>query len=272
MKQISLILGLIMAWCSFAASADNVDLLKASSRTSSKYGFSWQDFSFDIRVDNLAYSKNVAIYYLDSDGQWKEHAAVYARPIDGNQEIWQAGWSRSLNDPYQSNPPLDMEFVVKYEVAGQTYWDNNNGANYHLNANSGELITGEVYADGAFASAPYTVNYNGNSSAISGYFQVGVLLKNLGYSKEVKVHYSYDNWQTTYVANAMFQPGRMQGYSYVTYPNPNGVEYWYFYTSGAEAQNHDASQVKFAVSYTVNGVTYWDNNFGQNYSVDIANR
>ena len=99
---------------------------------------------------------------------------------------------------------------------------------------------------------------------------VGVLLKNLGYAKEVKVHYSYDNWTNVHVANAMFQANRFLGYSNVTYPNANGVEYWSFYTNSAEAQNSTASEVQFAVSYKVNGVTYWDNNFGQNYRVTIT--
>ncbi|MBQ1783183.1 MAG: hypothetical protein II007_06000 [Gammaproteobacteria bacterium] len=270
MKRFTLLFGLILALFTTLATATPVELLKASSRLGSKYGYSWQDFSFNIRVDNLAFSKKVSIYYRDSDGQWKARPAVFARMIDGNQEVWQAGWQRSLNSPYDTNPALDLEFVVKYEVNGTTYWDNNNSQNYQLARNGGELITVPVLADGAYATAPYTYNYNGNTGTVPGSFSVDVLLQNLGYGKEVKIHYSYDNWTNVHVANAVFQANSYLGYSNVTYPNVNGVEYWSFYTNAAEAQNSAASEVQFTVSYKVNGVTYWDNNFGQNYRVTIT--
>ena len=251
------------------ASADAVNLLQASSRTGSYHGYQWQDFEFDIRVDNIAYHKEVTVWYIDADGQWKSLAATYAHDIDGNQEMWHANWQRMLSRPgCVTLSPLDLVFNVVYKVAGQTYVDDRYGQQYYLPAGSGELITPPVLADGATAVAPYSVN----GSSYPGYFTVGVLVKNLAYHKRVAIHYTYDNWRTTHIGYATFQPSRTYGYSYVTYPNANGVEYWLFRTEGPEAQNPSATEVKYAVGYTVGGQTYWDNNFGQDYTVQVQHR
>ncbi len=270
MKRMLTIATLLFTCWSAAALAAPVELTKASSRTGGKYGYSWQDFSFEIQVDNLAFAKQVDIYYRDSDGQWKTKAATFLRSAATNKELWSTSWVRALNGPYEANPVLDIEFAVKYQVNGQTYWDNNGGKNFKLKANSGELITRPVLADGATAVAPYDYNYDGNTGHVDGYLSVGALVQNLAFAKEVKVHYSYDNWATSHVGNAIFQNNRMVGYSNVSYPNSNNVEFWSFYTNGPTAQNATATTVKYAVSYKVNGVTYWDNNYGQNYSLSIT--
>ncbi len=268
MKHFLILISLFVSVVS-SAYAQSVDLLKASSRLHSRYGYEWQSTAFDIRVDNLAYDKQIDIYYRDADGEWKTQAAVFAGTIDGNQELWHAGWNRTISGPYEDNEPLDLEFVVRYRVNGQEYWDNNSGANYQLAANDGELLTTPVYKDYANAYAPYDYDYSGNQGHVNGAFSVGVLLQNLGYEKAVTIHYTLDNWQTVYQGQADFVPGRAIGYSWVTYPNPQGVEYWSFTAQGDEIQNATAEYIDYAISYTVNGVTYWDNNFGQNYRVAI---
>jgi hypothetical protein len=269
MKRFLTLAGLVFAFLASAASAAPVELLKASSRTGGKYGYSWQDFSFDVRVDNLAYAKAISIVYRDSDGVWKEIPGRFSRVVDASSEVWQASLQRALNGPYASNPALDIQFAVKYVVGGQTHWDNNGGRNYVVRASTGEFITKNVLVEDAYASAPYSYNYGGNTGNVPGNFSVNIFLKNLAYAKNVQVKYTYDNWKTTLVGNASFQYSRFYGYSNVTYPNANGVEFWSFGTTGAPAQNTAATQVKFFVSYTVNGVTHLDNNFGKNYTVDI---
>ena len=50
-------------------------------------------------------------------------------------------------------------------------------------------------------------------------------------------------------------------------PNPNrfGLEQWYF-----TLDLGSATTVEYAVSYTVAGVTYWDNNFTRNYRTTVT--
>ena len=105
---------------------------------------------------------------------------------------------------------------------------------------------------------------------MEGYFGAKFILPNLGYKKDVEVHYSFDNWQTTHIGEAVFSSGIMVGYSFVRYPNANNMEVWSFLTRGPEAQTTSADMVQFAVKYTVNGETYWNNNNGANFIATVA--
>ncbi|TAA46938.1 carbohydrate-binding protein [Corallincola spongiicola] len=269
MKKLVVSIALLFISSTSALFAAQVDLIKGSSILHSRYGYNWQSFSFDIRVDNLTFDKKVSIHYRDSDGIWYDRPAVFAGSIDNSQELWQAGWERVTSSPYEKKEPLELEYVIKYEVDGTTYWDNNDGQNYRLFVGEGEQITTPVYADFSVASKPSVYNYNGQETKVPGSFRVSLFLQNLGYAKEVKIHYSYDNWATTYVGDAVFQAQRYLGYASIHYPNDYGTEYWAFTTRGDEAQDSSATQVDYAISYTVNGETYWDNNFGNNYQVPV---
>lgn len=85
-------------------------------------------------------------------------------------------------------------------------------------------------------------------------FYGGITTKNIGNPKIVKVRYTTDNWATYQEVNA----------TYITTSSDNIDDYWNFNVSVPNTVN----QVQYAVSYTVNGVTYWDNNFGSNYTVN----
>ncbi len=253
--------------------AGEISLIKADSRIHGRYGFSWQTYTVDILVENIAYDKKVSMHYLDSDGQWKQLQANFDHMIDSDKQVWRASATRMLHHPYEpATQPLNLTFALEYEVDGNVYWDNNHGKNYFLPADSGEYIGSNIQVDYAGALAPYDAQYGENTTHYDGRFSVGVLLKNLGYAKNVKVHYTLDNWQTIHVKDLTFQYGRLVGYSWVIYPNANGVEYWSMTTTGPEMQDSSAGFVEYAISYEVNGETYWDNNFGQNYQIDIIHR
>jgi maltose 6'-phosphate phosphatase len=57
-----------------------------------------------------------------------------------NQEYWyvQAHFKRTIKRPLPGN----IEFAVRYRVAGHEFWDNNQGFNYSSQADSGvQLLT-----------------------------------------------------------------------------------------------------------------------------------
>lgn len=120
------------------------------------------------------------------------------------------------------------QFAIKCTENGTTYWDNNNGSNYEF---AGDMvILGKDLVKVAFGD-----DYS------------GIFVQNLGYSKTVGVRYTTDNW--------------------ATYKDVNAT-----YTDSARSHNMDAFAIpsiplgaKYAVYYTVNGTTYWDNNYGENY-------
>ncbi|OZG71343.1 hypothetical protein BTA51_20535 [Hahella sp. CCB-MM4] len=267
------IFGLLTTLMGTSALADEVSLIKADSRIHGRYGFSWQTYTADILIENIARDKKVSMQYLDDDGQWKRQDARFDHMIDNNKEVWRISETRMLHHPNEpTQQPLNLTFALEYEVDGTVFWDNNHEQNYFLPADSGEYIGSNIQVDYAGALAPYDAQYGENSTHFDGRFSVGVLLKNLGYAKDVKVHYTLDNWKTTYVKDLTFQYGRLVGYSWVTYPNANGVEYWSMTSTGEEMQDPTSNIVEYAVSYQVNGDTYWDNNFGRNYQIDIIHR
>lgn len=131
--------------------------------------------------------------------------------------------------------PLDKrpEVYIQYEVNGKTYIDNNNGNYYTFGENDAILNDGPVL----FTSS-------------SNYFGANIVVKNLAYNKKVGIRYSDDNWTTYSDIPA----------NYVATSSDNTLDYWNVNVPGSG---------EYAVYYEVNGIKYWDNNFGNNYTGNL---
>lgn len=270
MNLLKTLLSAVLVLTTAAAHASPITLNKAESRLHSKYGYTWQTIRVEAHVENLAYDKSITLHFEQEDGNWSDLPLAFRGEISPGVENWTYEITRTISGPYSSNEPLDLNFVLKYDVNGQTYWDNNNGSNYWLAAGSGELTTQPIVIDTTYARAPIDYSYGDEVTHVRGYFNASFVLQNYDYSKTVEIHYTYDNWQTTHIGYATYQPTVMKGYSWVRYPNANNVEIWSFNTRGDEAQNENATEVKFAVKYTVDGATYWNNNRGANFTVPVT--
>lgn len=225
----------------------DVSLVRAYATTGGKYGMTWYDRDFIVKVKNLAYSKKVSIHHKNADGTWSDYAAAYKSTVNGGFEIWTLHLYSSGNNPYGN------QFVVKYEVNGNIYFDNNNGQNYTLNANDGIMLGKNINV------------LNRNDVYIypnSGYINFNIDVRNLAYSKNVKVIYTTDNWATRSTLNAQFNSYYMMGYSYQQSPNIFGSENW----TASVNLGYTPNSLKFFIQYDVNGKTYYDNNFGVNYT------
>lgn len=245
---LALLAGLVLGLTSTPAlAADEVRLLKAHSTVGSRYGQVWQDVAYTLRVKNLAYEKSVFVRQKQPDGTWVDLPGSYVGPAGSGFEIWKvtrqyASWHM---DP---QAPRDLEFVPRLVVGGQSYWDNNGGANYHLGQNDGPLLNGtHVLVDSSFWRA-------------NGDLDVNIDVRNLAYAKNVKVVYSTDGWATSTEASAQYVSGYTYGYSYIYSPNAQGVERWQAHIPAIAG-----NVLLFYVRYEVNGQTYWDSHFGSNY-------
>jgi hypothetical protein len=81
-------------------------------------------------------------------------------------------------------------------------------------------------------------------------------VKNLAPEKKVEIVYTTDSWKTTGVIQAVYQ-GK-DG-------NTPSQEYW-------RVQSEitcSGKTIEYAIAYTVNGQTSWDNNFGRNYKITL---
>lgn len=231
-----------------ALAAGEVRLLKAFSSVGSKYGQSWQDTEYTLIVQNIAYEKQVAIHVRDVSGQWVDIPASYVGPAESGFEVWKATRQyASYTTPAEAT--RDLEFVAKYTVNGQTYWDNNNGQNYFLGKNDGPLLKDvNVLVSSAYLRTDGTLD-------------VSVDVRNIAYNKTVTVVYTTNNGQTWQNASASYVSGYTYGYAYISSPNAQGIERW------SVSTNIGAQSVRFGVRYNVNGTYYWDTNFGPNFNL-----
>jgi hypothetical protein len=197
--------------------------------------------NFRVSVENLAFAKSVGIWgHNQLSGNWVFFPCSFDHSVSGNNEIWQS---------HVSEVQID-QFDVVYQVAGNTYWDNNAGFNFTLD-------TAAAQTDGV-GTAIVLPNVLNVASSIdpSGKLSVQALVKNLAFAKQVAIVYSIDGWITFHNVFGSFE----QIFPPSTTPHQVQSELWSVTTSlspGASGQ--------FAVFYIVNGATYWDNNFGANY-------
>lgn len=222
-----------------------VKLLRASSFTMSRYGFTSVNRSYTILVQNIAFEKKVSIWGEGKDGQWYELEAEFENSVGTDQEIWEL---------HTNNGPAN--FVVKYEVNGEIYWDNNSNQNYKIESEGITLFNDIKIL--TWSNDLYS--YNNQTT-----FSISAHLQNLGYDKSVKVVYTTNNWTTTQTADLNFQSYQMYGFGSTRSPNDAGFEFWTAYITFEGTENIDS--IEYAISYEVNGEKYWDNNFGFNYVV-----
>ncbi len=193
-----------------------------------------------IEVANLGYDKEVTLHhYVPFQGGWTTAPAAYVGPSRDGYEFWKV--SKTILGGGTS-------FAIEYEVNGQTYWDNNNGADYFISS------------DEVILSDSVNVLLNRSESLLMQRFpsNVGVLgsvtVRDIAYDKAVTIRYTTDNWLTFDEETATYARSEA-----------NGLERWAF----SLQLPVEATEVEMVVSYEVDGVTYWDNNLGRNYFYEL---
>lgn len=194
-----------------------------------------------VSVKNIDYSKNVTIHYSygGDPNQWKDVSASYLKTNPDGYEVWK------FNIP--SNFFGRCYFCIEYKVDGQTYWDNNNGNNYSVGV--GETAFGKSQVS-LMSTYPNDYN-NGQYNTLSG----SISTTHTSNAQVVKVRYTEDNWITSKDVNA----------SYNSTSSDKSNDYWTFSID----LSLTTQKVQLAVCYEVNGVEYWDNNFGSNYTIAV---
>jgi hypothetical protein len=212
-----------------------------------------------VEVQNYSSTKDVVIYYNHEGTEWEEQNCYYQETLPGGTELW--GFAVTIYEiPFTYEPEAaNVQFALRMDANGQSYWDNNDGADYMLSIKG----TDQLFTDVALGSKAVEVSSArfGSVYPAGTVLTVEVNLLNLAYTKDVKIVYTKDNWATV-LESPMF-------YLETAF---NGQEIWMGapvidrYIRGASNQE-STEQVDFCIAYTVNGVTYWDNNDGDNYSL-----
>ncbi len=232
-----------------------VQLVKSFSSYSYYRGFDSYIRRFTVKVINLAYEKKISVYHQKLDNTWEEIPMEYGYSI-GTDEIWILDYNNTGNRIYGD------EFVIKYEVNGNVYWDDNDGENFYMPDRGGSY----------FANADLNVSADDNYDGLfprygtgQSQFNVVVDVRNLAPTKNLSIVYTYDGWQTKFYLPLDYNRYWYNGYQYaIESPNGNGIERWTGYVYDVPA---DITTIEYAVVYNVNGEEYWDNNYGKNYTV-----
>ncbi len=219
--------------------------------------FSWTTVS--VKLKNIAYEKQVTLHYRDpSDNTWKDHQLSFAGHY-GNYDVFSGGGTTPVTD----------EFVIRYNVPGNEYWDNNAGANYRIGTFHG-AVGGNVMLNEARALV-YVESGGGFAIPVSR-FQGQIYVQNLSFHKIVGVRWSRDDGATWQNTNASYG-GKVRA---VAAEVPE-VEIWNFQTPTLNIQN-SSIPFRFAVFYeqrnadgSATVATHWDNNFTQDYTLPQVN-
>ena len=187
------------------------------------HGISGYNVYIQIESGSAA-NKSVSIQYSNGS-TWSETNATFYTNLNSETEIWRATLSGAGL----------TEFKIKYVGDNITYWDNNGNTRQFSNplgeANVQALRTGcKVYSC----------------------YDIYAAIKNIAYTKEVKVRYTQNNWATYQEANLQYDH-TITG---------TDTEIW---KTTLSLDSDQMGNFQYCISYQVNGQTYWDNNFGANY-------
>lgn len=252
------------------APGEKVKLLKSSTVAAFISRSNIREKTFYAEVANLAYNKQVFVHHKMTDGAWRDFPLSYLRTAENGNEIW--GWELNYGNgtPEAQNftaAGFSDEFVLKYVVNGQTYWDNNNNKNYNI---SNYINTdGFFMQDGMNLSADTYRSYLRLSPAPADhYVQVYADVRNIAYNKEVKLVYTTNNWITVKYATLNYaNTYAYGGDNFFVNSSLKNFEKWsagFFIPQG-----QGPVSLHYAVSYKVNGVEYWDNNYGRNHTIRV---
>jgi carbohydrate/starch-binding protein with CBM21 domain len=184
-------------------------------------------------VQNIAFEKQVTIQgRTPSSPTFTDRGAVFQESLPDGRELWKLTTGDEM-----------VEFVTKYGVSGNTFFDNNSGANYKQPQVFDEF-------DALLGSVPQVVHGTSGFSDAT-HITVTAALKDLAFVKQVGILFTTNNWATAAVA--------LGGFSHML---KSGNEVW-----SVNAPVGTANRVDFAIFYRVNGQEFWDNNFWRNYSL-----
>jgi len=216
-------------------------------------GFEVTFARISVKVQNLAFAKDVAVHYTPDNVNWKDSPLPWNSPSFGNYDIF-AG---TVNEQVE-------QFVIRYSVNGQTFWDNNNGQNYNFTGNL-TTVGGNVVLNKA--TAHQGTEAGGGFTFTTSWLEGEILVNNFGFSKSVGIVLSVDGGTNWTVTQANFTGTATADGQFV-----GPAEVWTFKTPELNL-NPASNAFLFAAFYRdlASGKEFWDNNFGQNYQLSKTN-
>lgn len=263
------------AWaCLFSVSSlsvvsaqEHVKLVYAQPFLYAAGGTSWNYSDYYVHVDNV----------MGDDGEYK----AYIHYEDNVTAAWTSKEMTELGNYgthrlfyvriQQSTVQFAVEFTHTYAVSGMTYtqthWDNNSGADYYISpwttapGSTAGAVGGYVGLQQAtlsnFSSIVGTPASSFPGSLVRRKLNASLAVQNISPNKSVGIRMTTDNWAHYVDVSATYG-------GYFSTGGAVDIETWNIaHTFLARLPVN----VQFAVYLTDldTGITYWDNNFTQNY-------
>lgn len=205
--------------------------------------------AFTAKVKNIAFAKDVAVRYAQADGTWVE------RPLS-----WQTTFTGYDLFARSDNTFVTTEFVIRYTVSGQTFWDNNGGTNHHVDSGRPNTVGGNVILNKA--TARRGTQGGGGFVFTTSWVEGEIFVKNISFHKRVGIRLSSNEWVSFQDTDASFNGNVSVAVGL------SQVENWKFKTPELNLDQSNPN-LRFAVFYNnlQTGEWFWDNNFGQDYTL-----
>ena len=233
---------------------DKISLIYAKNVISRKTTVAQQHLSFFMLVENIAYDKKIDVKWAGEDGVWHTLSASFHSKVDHQKEYWLARMTVPL--AADKSLPGNVCFALRYKVLEEEYWDNNQGENFHIQADSG-------FAAG---HGRPVLNTQFRCTLAAGERIIPLTLavdKGLE-ARKVTIHWTCDNWKTSQQSPCRSARNYWDTKCLSNARNPNqyGSEIW----TGALRIN-DTFQVQYKIACEGQQHFIWDDNFGQNYTI-----
>ncbi len=233
---------------------DEIQLLYVENVITRKNTGVHQTLRFLMRVANVSYDKRVDIIWSGEDQIWQTLPASYNSKLEDGNECWMAQATFELT-PAQSLPG-NIRFGLRYQAAGAEYWDNKLGSNYSSQADSGIQITGAV----PLLNIDFITRFDDLQKNVP----ITVAVHQYHQADKVTLYWTTDNWEHSHKASCHFKKNYWdkEALSNARNPNQYGTAVWKGWVKIGQA-----FRLQYSIVLERDGQSYWDNNYGKNYSI-----
>lgn len=184
--------------------------------------------------------------------------------VNKSLKLIQAFKNHSLYSGSINKSPV--EFAVKYETDDGIFWDNNSGENYKISSKEMDgYDIGTVGGNIALYKGKTLVQVFQKFGHILPYYGIEgtIYIKNTGSKKKAGFKVSIDGWSTSMDLPAVYDK------TIAVNGTVSFIEVWKVFPSYISIGDTLNTEFLFA-AYLIDeetNITYWDNNFEQNYSL-----
>ena len=226
-----------------------IQLLYVANEITRKIGFTQQDLSFFVLVENLAFFKQIDVVWAGEDGVWHTLPATHHSMSEHGKEHWNA--TATFHSEPDISLPGNIQFALRYQVSGKEYWDNNHNLNYRCQANS--CIQQADHH--SLLNIGFTRYLNDDQKLVP----ITVAVNHPLHAEKVSVHWTTDDWKHTNITQCYLNSSLALVRDEKTIPD--GVQIW-----KARLIIGNAFRMQYSICCESENSVLWDNNAARNYS------